>query len=326
MRITILTKLMATLLFLTIVPLVILGYLAIGDAKKLGMEAADEAKSMGKTAIQDSTTALSKLGEEMIKLQAELTADRISTYILAHPEMTAEEFQNDPAFIEIAKQKVGETGYLSVSKWKEETGGIFAVHPMKQVIGVPSDIVLKDTPELLALVKEVEDAHASNEFHKGAGTYYKWKEADNIVRDKYIWITSRADVRTIDGFEMNVSATTYIDEFSKPALAAEKKIKTSLDNTTAKILAQTEGLSTKNTILLVTIITILIVVLTSILFARSLTRPINQLTKAGNKISKGELDVQIPDVKANDEIKDLSESFKSALAAIAFLMENVNKK
>lgn len=310
------------LLILTIIPLVVLGYLAIGDAKELGLNAANESALMGETAITDSTEALNSLGEKMIAMQAESVSARIRDFLKSHPDMTADEISTDPRILEIMKEPVGETGYLSLSKWTEENSpGIFAYHPSKSLIGIPF-IALKDK-----LPKIVEIGLKVSAEKKSGGGYYPWIEEDGSIRDKYVWITSHhGETTTLDGYEMVVSATTYIDEFSKPAIETEKKIKMSLDSSVSKILLETNSLSTQNTILMITIVTILITIIASVIFAQSLTRPLKQLTKAGRKISQGDLDVQIPEIKTNDEIKDLSESFKSAFAAIKFLMENDDNK
>lgn len=51
-RIPILLKMIAVLLVLTVIPLGLLGYLAIGDAKEIGYKAADDAEQMGKESME----------------------------------------------------------------------------------------------------------------------------------------------------------------------------------------------------------------------------------------------------------------------------------
>lgn len=54
-------------------------------------------------------------------------------------------------------------------------------------------------------------------------------------------------------------------------------------------------------------------------FSRTIIKDINNLTKVSNKISQGELDVQLPNIKSRNEIYELNEALKSVLAAVEFL-------
>jgi hypothetical protein len=64
---TILTKLLAMMLVQTLVPLGLVGYLALQDEKAIGANAVTNAQNMGTIAIQDSSKALTDLGEQTIK-------------------------------------------------------------------------------------------------------------------------------------------------------------------------------------------------------------------------------------------------------------------
>jgi HAMP domain-containing protein len=92
MKSTILKKLLTILILLTVVPLGILGYLAIRDSTNLGMKASSEAKSMGETslnsakeiealAITDSKTALNSLAKESIEVRAMDAAKNLAVFL-----------------------------------------------------------------------------------------------------------------------------------------------------------------------------------------------------------------------------------------------------
>lgn len=53
-----------------------------------------------------------------------------------------------------------------------------------------------------------------------------------------------------------------------------------------------------------------IILLVTVLIARSITRPLRGLSKAAGQIARGDLDAEIPDVKTRDEVADLADSFR----------------
>lgn len=74
--------------------------------------------------------------------------------------------------------------------------------------------------------------------------------------------------------------------------------------------------------LIVVLIVVFVVVLAmSFYMSRGITKPIAQLSDAAEKVSMGELDVNV-DVKSDDEIGDLAESFGRMVTAVKFLSED----
>ncbi|MDD5096974.1 MAG: PAS domain S-box protein, partial [Candidatus Omnitrophica bacterium] len=67
-----------------------------------------------------------------------------------------------------------------------------------------------------------------------------------------------------------------------------------------------------------------LIVLTGLLFSRILVKPILELVDATEKIAKGNLNYKV-DIKANDEIKDLADSFNSMLASLKNTFTTVDK-
>jgi nitrogen fixation/metabolism regulation signal transduction histidine kinase len=66
---------------------------------------------------------------------------------------------------------------------------------------------------------------------------------------------------------------------------------------------------------------ILTALLLALLVARALVRPLRELELAADRISKGDFDVEI-DVRSNDEVGDLADSFERMVAAIKFFREH----
>ncbi|MGM5488270.1 MAG: HAMP domain-containing protein, partial [Nanobdellota archaeon] len=163
--------------------------------------------------------------------------------------------------------------------------------------------------------------------------YYDWKEDDGSINEKYMYIAI-VNATTADGVQFSVAATTYIDEFTGPIKETEQKIQSSINQTAARILEanqqtretiaqRTEGMNTQNTIFIITGLTILIVVLVSFMFARALTRPITKLKEVAEKVSNGDFNVRMPDVKSRDEILDLTAAMELLVTGFKHLKTQV---
>ena len=68
-------------------------------------------------------------------------------------------------------------------------------------------------------------------------------------------------------------------------------------------------------------LSIVIAGLIILFFSRTIIKDITNLTKATNRISQGELDVQLPEIKSRNEIYELNEGLKSVVAAVEFLKD-----
>ncbi len=311
----ILPKLLILLLIVTVVPLGILGVLAVQDAKSLSLSVAADAEDMGGAAIEDSTAALNALGETIIKQKAIDVAKQMEIYIKAHPDMTIPDLQADEVFFAIATQQVGETGYTTA--WDSATS-IDRFHYSDHIMNLDLHVLAEKTPTFWALI-------GGSEGGKTVWGYYDFAEADGSIRQKYMYILP-VDAVTADGIRLNVAATTYIDEFNAPAAQTQAKIDSTVDDTLSRISASTEGLGTQNTILWMTITVIIVVAVIGYLFASSITRPLTKLTAVARKLSAGDPNIDIPDIKTKDEIRDLSDSLQSAVAAVQVLIDEAKDK
>jgi methyl-accepting chemotaxis protein len=68
-------------------------------------------------------------------------------------------------------------------------------------------------------------------------------------------------------------------------------------------------------------LSIVIAGLIILFFSRTIIKDITNLTKAASRISQGELDVQLPEIKSRNEIYELNEGLKSVVAAVEFLKD-----
>lgn len=82
----------------------------------------------------------------------------------------------------------------------------------------------------------------------------------------------------------------------------------------------------KKQFLTVFIIVILFAIGMALLFTYMIANPIHILSEVANKIAKGDLNVQLPEIKTNDEIRELSDALKGVLAAEEFLIDEAKKR
>jgi HAMP domain-containing protein len=123
-----------------------------------------------------------------------------------------------------------------------------------------------------------------------------------------------------------IAVGAEIDKFKEPAVKTETEINSKIDaqsaeiknasmETEGKIRAQTESMGPQNTILVITLITMAATLVISIAFANRISKPIKQLKEAADKLTNGEFDTQLPQVKGNDEVAELTGSMEMLIAA-----------
>lgn len=76
--------------------------------------------------------------------------------------------------------------------------------------------------------------------------------------------------------------------------------------------------SVQNAALIAVLMVLLIGGLLMVLIKTMIVGPIKKLTAAGNKINSGDIDTELPAIKSNDEIKDLSDVMGSLVEAVRF--------
>jgi len=307
------TKLLVLMLVITVVPLLLLGAVALRDAKGIGMAAAQDARAMGDKAVAESTGAMNDLGVATITQKAVDVAKQLEIYIKDHPQMTVAQLQKDPYFSQLAVQSVGKTGYTAVTdiqtlwcRWHSNP-----------------KIADSDLHNLASKLPGFWGVMVKSEGGKPSSGYYDWAEPDGSIKQKYMYI-SIVDAKTADNVQFSVAATTYIDEFSAPAVMIGDKINTAVDGTVTDIKTATEGLSTQNTILSITIIMAVLVVILGFFTARSIIQPIKKMNEVANKVSLGNLNQKL-DIRSKDEIGDLGNSFQRMVNAFK-VMDNMNQQ
>jgi nitrogen fixation/metabolism regulation signal transduction histidine kinase len=275
-----------------------LGKFRITSVKDIGSESL---KELTTTSLKESKSSLDKLGEKIIREKAIDVAAQIEIFIKTHPKMKKEDILKDPWLKSIAVQKVGETGYTAV----HDDQGINYFHANPKIVGTDLHDLSKPLPAFWKILEASLKGPASG--------YYDWKDADGRIRPKYMYLSPVKDTDLI------VAATTYIDEFSRPARAMEgrmKKIETSY----------LEEYQSRIKIFYLVILCVVLVLLVRIYFyARSVIRPIRHLSEVADKISMGELNTRIQ-IKEKGEVGVLAESIERMQTSVKAAIERLQKR
>jgi len=274
-----------------------LGFIELTSIRDLGAKSLNE---LGSASLKESTASLNKLGERMIQEKAQDVAKQIEIYMKSHNQKTIAGFANDPRLKAIAVQKVGETGYTAV----HDDRGINYFHVNPQIVGTDLHALAPKLPDFVKIM----DAG----LQKPANGYYNWKDADGTVRPKYMFTTP------VEGTNAIVAATTYIDEFSKPAKGIVEKM---------NLMQQTYSAQYHKRIMLFLLVVVadLAVLLAVIyLYSSSIVRPIRHLSEVADKISMGDLRATV-DVEGKGEVRVLAQSIKRMQASVRAAIERLQK-
>jgi len=273
------------------------GPLQLTSIRDLGVDSLNE---MGKASLAESTASLNKLGEKMIQAKAEDVARQIEIYMKSRNQKSIAALANDTRLKSIAVQKVGDTGYTAV----HDNHGINHFHVNPQIVGTDLHALAPKLPDFVKIL----DAG----LQKPASGYYDWKDADGKVRPKYMFTTP------VEGTNAIVAATTYIDEFSRPAKAIVGKM---------NLMQQTYAAQYNKRIMLFLLVVAadLAVLLAVIyLYSLSIVRPIRHLSEVADKISMGDLGATV-DVKGKGEVLVLAQSIKRMQVSVRAAIERLQK-
>jgi predicted Zn finger-like uncharacterized protein len=247
---------------------------------------------------KESSHVVTKIAEEAVADKARAVAREVELYLITHPGLKKEDFQQDPEFMNVAIQKVGITGNtLLMSRPTENEPSIMWANPNKELIGIDIAEAMRKT-----LGAEYERWNKLQAKNYEVGGYYTWIDK----REKYQFSVP------IEGTNFNAVATAYLDEFTLPM--------TDLEARASKMLVQTT-----HTMTIVLAATAILIALVVALYSYRLSGRLKSLSSAADRISVGNLDVEIEGTKSRDEIgvlaNDLSRMQTSIRLAIKRLRE-----
>ena len=281
-----------------------LGVIKLKSIKDIGY---DSLKEVSAASIKESTSALNKLGEQVIRDKAESVAREIEIFLRTlpkpNPKSPGPALSKNPQLRELAIAKVGLTGYTGV----QDDTALCWFHPNPTVEGTDLHALATTRP---AFWRAMEPGLKSKTGHGG---YYDWKEPDGKIRQKYLY------TMPIKGTNLSVSATTYMDEFSRPVKMVEEKIGQIEKTYTAQY-------QNRFRVFFIIVFVVFIVLLAVIyLYSFSVIRPIRQLSEIADKISMGDLKTSVT-VKAGGEIKVLAESIERMQTSVKAAIERLQKR
>ena len=291
-------KMMVLFLVLPILLMAISGYISQQQLNKLANEITDE-----------STALVLQEGKEKLMQKARDVALQVEIYLRANPDLEREDFFYDPDFSGIAVQSVGQTGYTCLIQQPEpETGQNWTIwaHPNPNIIGIDDiDMIRKALGPYFDHFFEVLTGSQGMKESEG---FYRWKDPDGKIREKYMAISP---VR-IEGKPFLLMSTAYIDEFT---------------NKTESLKAQAQklALDTRNINFAILIGAIFLIGLIIIVYGYRLTRNIQYLTEAADRISVGDLEAEI-DVHSKDEIGNLADAISRMQDSLRFSIERLRRR
>ena len=285
-----------SMLFL-LVPLIV--FLAIGALFSI-----KQLDSLSKILIEGGTATVTRMAEQQVAQHARAVAAQVRLYLMIHPELKKEKFNTDPDFKKIAVQRVGLTGYSALYELPDRNGVWRTwAHVNPKIIGIDMRDVKKALGESFPAFWKVFTGVKGGKESRG---YYKWRDADGKLRDKFMVCTP------VKGTRFIVASTTSLDEFTHPMKKLQERSR-----------QMTQG--TRNIIIALQVATIAIIGLIVFFYVRSLIARIAHLSEVADRISVGELDMEI-DVRSKDELGVLAQSIVRMQRSIRLAIERVRRR
>jgi HAMP domain-containing protein len=275
-----------------------LGPLQFKSIKDIGFGSLSE---LSAAAVKESTVSLNKLGERVIQEKAQDVAKQIEIFVKSQPKTSLSALARNPRLKEIAVQKVGETGYTAV----HDSQAINYFHANPKIVGTDLHQLATKLPEFWKILEAGLTGPASG--------YYNWKDPDGSIRSKFMYTAP------VQGTNLIVAATTYIDEFSKPAKAIIDKMSQ---------IEKTYSVQYNNrfrTFALIVLLDLLVLLVVIYLYSYSIIRPIRYLSDVADKISMGDLKTTI-NVKAKGEVAVLAESVERMQTSVKAAIDRLHRR
>lgn len=254
----------------------------------------------------ESSAIVSRFAEQSIEANARSVAKQMDIFFKNNPSLvnSRELFQNNPEIKNIALQKVGQTGYTALLDWNNDKLMKTWVHPNEKLVG----------QDLLRLSKKSlgENFDSFGRIMTGAiggkesQGYYTWKESNGTLRQKFLVNAPIPNTNYL------IASTTYIDEFTQPNQQLISRINKYKD---LALLYQTAG-----------VVALLLLIATLVfIYGRNLTNRIKNLSEIVDRISLGELEIEIKS-KAKDEIGQLSEAISRMQDSLRLSIERLRRR
>jgi len=261
-------------------------------------------ESMSDLLTRESSKFVNQMAEEKIADISAGVAMQCKLYLLSHPELIREDFNEDLGFKTLAVQKVGMTGYTALYELPG-SDGIWRTwaHVNNKIIGIDMSKLKKPLGRNFPGFWKVYIGVKGGKKSQG---YYTWQDKDGKFREKFMVCTP------IAGTPFVVAATTYMDEFTGPVTLMQSRAKALTDR--ARLITWA-----------VLGITLLLIGLIATVYGHRLTGKIKSLTDVADRISVGELGMEIK-TTSKDEIGELAEAIARMQDSIRLSIERLRRR
>lgn len=305
MKIGIRGKILIAFLALTLTSVGFISAIAFRSIYDVGWVSKQNTIEMGATIVDQSIAALEDLGRTMIERRAAHVAEEMRLFGELEPGLEISEWMGNDELRGIAVQTVGQTGNTMVY----DTSYVVYFHADPKLVGTNLHRVAGEPTHFWGIMERSLAGEASG--------YYHWEDEEGNVRLKYMHCVP------VEGTDLIVAASTYIDEFSAPAEETKRQIASAVTATSQYIDEQMEKAQWTFSTIIIGVV--LVASLVIFLLARAITRPILALTKGAEVIGKGELDYSIK-TNTGDEIQQLAEQFNAMASALKASYTNLEQK
>lgn len=299
------TKILISFLAVSLVSVGVISIFAVRNMVIVGDTARQNSISLGESAVSESIAALEDSGRRIIQLQAKVVAKDVQLFIEQHAELGVSQLLQNEQLRKMAIQPVGQTGNTMVY----DRNGVIYFHVNPKLVGAKIEQISANIPEFRSILESSLSGEAAG--------YYDVEDDSGNIRAKYLYSFP------VERTALLVAATTYIDEFSRPAEETESKITAAVLATTRYIQRQMD--IAQWTFIIIILSMIVIIATLSSFIAKTMTEPIVALTRGTEVIAKGDLNYKIA-VRTGDEIEKLAEQFNNMTSTLKESYSNLEQK
>jgi two-component system nitrogen regulation sensor histidine kinase NtrY len=212
--------------------------------------------------------------------------------------------ESDVILMSVGLNRASNLYYLNQKRFK-------AIMKSEKILRRVDDAYLIDSLGNI-LMSDIRDGDISDEFVVPADDVY-----DQVLEGGPVFIKNNSDNKT----SAMIKLTSLVDTYLYISRNVDSEILRYLNETEQAVNfyysvenSQT-GIKVTFAIIYIIVVTLLLFLSTSIAitFASTLTKPIVNLIEASDAISKGALDVKVPDIESDEEFKQLNSNFNSMI-------------
>jgi two-component system nitrogen regulation sensor histidine kinase NtrY len=212
--------------------------------------------------------------------------------------------ESDVILMSVGLNRASNLYYLNQKRFK-------AIMKSEKILRRVDDAYLIDSLGNI-LMSDIRDGDISDEFIVPADDVY-----DQVLEGGPVFIKNNSDNKT----SAMIKLTSLVDTYLYISRNVDSEILRYLNETEQAVNfyysvenSQT-GIKVTFAIIYIIVVTLLLFLSTSIAitFASTLTKPIVNLIEASDAISKGALDVKVPDIESDEEFKQLNSNFNSMI-------------